>query len=235
MHPLVSLKNISKSFGKKKILKDVSLDIYPGEILGLVGRSGCGKSTLIKILVGYYIPDKGNILFNNLDITKNFNEVKEKVGYTTQENSFYEKLTVYENMVYYANLYNLNKKERKHRINELLNAVKLHESKDTLAGSISGGMKRRLDFAISLIHAPQLVILDEPTTGLDPVLVENFWEIVTEIVKKQKIAVLVSSHLLSEVKAYCQKAAFMSEGKINHILSIKKDTNLESKFKQFTR
>ena len=234
MKPFLSLKNISKSFGEKKVLTNLSLDIYEGEILGLIGRSGCGKSTLIKILVGYYIPDKGKILLGKKDITRNFNEVKGLVGYTTQENSFYAKLTVYENMIYYADLYDVSKEQRKARINELLKAVKLTSARDTLAEDISGGMKRRLDFAVSLLHNPKLVILDEPTTGLDPILVENFWKIVTDIVKKEKIAVLVSSHLLSEVKTHCTKAGVMSEGRIKSVLTITKDLNLESKFKKLT-
>lgn len=230
--PLLSIKNISKSFGTKKILDNLSLDIYEGQILGLIGRSGCGKSTLIKILVGYYQADEGKIIFNKKDITNDFNEVKEAVGYTTQENSFYGKLTIYENMRYYANLYNVKKKQR---IDKLLKAVNLYPSKDTLAEDISGGMKRRLDFTISLIHNPKLVILDEPTSGLDPVLVENFWNIVTSIVKKEKIAVLVSSHLLSEVQNYCTKAAVMSNGRISKIFKISKRIDLSQKFKSLTK
>ena len=235
MAAFLTLNNIYKRFGKKTVLEDLSLNMYRGEILGLIGRSGCGKSTLIKILVGYYNADKGHILFNGKDIKSNFEAVKSLVGYTTQENSFYEMLTVKENMSYYANLYGMKRKERKKRIEELLFAVNLHHAKNTLAGDISGGMKRRLDFAISLLHNPQLVILDEPTTGLDPVLVDNFWKIVTSIVKKQKIAVLVSSHLLSEVKNYCTKAAVMADGKIKTIISIKKSTKLERLFKLHTK
>lgn len=234
MEPLLEIKEVSKSFGGKKVLDNLSLELYPGEIVGLVGRSGCGKSTLIKILVGYYTPDGGRILFNGRDVTRHFSKVKEIVGYTTQENSFYEKLTVYENMVYYSNLYNVSFRARKERINYLLKSVELYNSKDILAGNISGGMKRRLDFAISLLHNPKLVILDEPTTGLDPILVENFWKIVTEIVKEQKITVLVSSHLLSEVKEYCDKAAFVSGGRVKEILRMRSDIDLEANFKKIT-
>ena len=234
MEPLLEIKEVSKSFGAKKVLDNLSLELYPGEIVGLVGRSGCGKSTLIKILVGYYRPDGGKIIFNGRDVTRHFNKVKEIVGYTTQENSFYEKLTVYENMVYYSNLYNISFRARRERINYLLKSVELYSSKDVLAGNISGGMKRRLDFAISLLHNPKLVILDEPTTGLDPILVENFWKIVTEIVKEQKITVLVSSHLLSEVKEYCDKAAVVSCGKVKEVLRMRSDIDLEANFKKIT-
>jgi ABC-2 type transport system ATP-binding protein len=235
MKPFLSLKNICKQFGKKKVLKNLSLDLYEGEILGLIGRSGCGKSTLIKVLVGYYEADSGKIIFHGQDITGNFREVKGIVGYTTQDNSFYEKLTVLENMKYYANLYNVKRRERKQRIEELLQAVQLEPAKNTIAGSISGGMKRRLDFAISLLHKPRLVILDEPTTGLDPVLVEKFWAIVTSVAKKENITVLVSSHQLSEIKSYCNKAAVMSDGRIDYVFNVKKRMNLESKFKKFTQ
>jgi ABC-2 type transport system ATP-binding protein len=235
MEPFLSLQNIYKGFGSKKVLKGLSLDLYEGEILGLLGRSGCGKSTLIKVLVGYYHPSSGKIIFHGKEITKDYNEVRQIVGYTTQDNSFYEKLTVLENMKYYANLYNVPRKDRKKRISELLEAVKLDIAKDTLAGSISGGMKRRLDFALSLLHRPKLVILDEPTTGLDPVLVEKFWDIVTEVAKKEKITVLVSSHHLSEIKTYCTKAAIMADGQIKSVIRLKKNMRLDSQFKKLTK
>lgn len=234
MKPLLSIQNIHKSFKDKHVLKGVDLELYPGEILGLIGRSGCGKSTLIKILVGYYEADSGKIEFVGKDITKRFDIVKSLVGYTTQENSFYEKLTVYENMYYYSNLYNVPLRERKKRIHALLESVKLNQSKNVLSGDISGGMKRRLDFAISLLHNPELVILDEPTTGLDPVLVDNFWKIVTDIVKEKKITVLVSSHLLSEIKKYCTKAAVMHNGRIDKMIDISDSTDLEKEFRKIT-
>jgi ABC-2 type transport system ATP-binding protein len=232
--PLISINKISKKFGEKIVFENLSLDIYEGEILGLIGRSGCGKSTLIKILVGYYVPDSGSLLFKQKDIASNFEEVKEIVGYTTQENSFYDMLTIYENMKYYANLYNIPLRKRRERINGLLKAVNLYSSRDTITKDISGGMKRRLDFAISLLHNPKLVILDEPTTGLDPILVENFWKIVTSIAKRRKIAVLVSSHLLSEVEDYCTKAAVMADKKIKKIIKITNRTDLQKEFKKLT-
>jgi ABC-2 type transport system ATP-binding protein len=232
MSVFLSLEKINKSFGRKKVLSDLSLELHKGEIIGLVGRSGCGKSTLIKILVGYHKPDSGRVILEGEDITDDFSKVRSIAGYTTQENSFYEKLTVNENMKYYAHLYNV--KDKKKRIAELLSAVDLEQAKDVLAESISGGMKRRLDFAISMIHHPKLVILDEPTTGLDPVLVENFWQIVTSISEKQGITVLVSSHLLDEIKAHCTKAAVMAEGSIKKVINITPKTDIESEFKKLT-
>ncbi|MBS3107987.1 ABC transporter ATP-binding protein [Candidatus Woesearchaeota archaeon] len=232
MDPILELKGISKRFGNKVVLEDINLKIFSGEILGLIGRSGCGKSTLIKILVGYYQADKGEIIFNGNKIKRDFKEIKKIVGYTTQDNSFYEKLTIQENMYYYANLYNINKTTRKNRIQEILKEIDLYNSKDTLAGRISGGMKRRLDFAISLLHNPKIVILDEPTTGLDPILVEKFWEMVTKISKKEGISILVSSHILSELESYCTSAAYMENGRIKHLIKIDNNTKLEREFKK---
>lgn len=214
MNPLLRLDHISKTFGDKKILDDLSLSLYPGEIVGLIGKSGSGKSTLIKIIVGYYAPDKGSLAFDNQEVTKKTNELRSKVGYTTQENSFYEKLTIEENMNYYATLYRVPKTKRKTRITYLLDAIELTQSKNVLAGNISGGMKRRLDFAISLLHQPRIVILDEPTTGLDPILVRKFWTIVTTIAKEEHIAVLVSTHILTEISTYCDKVIILNRGKV---------------------
>ena len=232
--PLIRLQNISKSFASTPVLKDISLEIVPGEILALLGRSGCGKSTLIKILVGYHAPSSGKVFFKEQDITKNFTQVREQVGYVTQDNSFYEKLTVLENMYYYGNLYTVPTKELKERTQNLLKAIKLEHAQNTLAGDISGGMKRRLDFAISLLHDPTIVVLDEPTTGLDPLLVEEFWKIVTTIVKERHIAVLVSSHLLTEVEQHCSKAAFLKQGHITKLLTINAKTNLNTAFNEYT-
>lgn len=227
MDKLISLKNISKSFGTNNVLNNISFDINAGQVIALLGRSGCGKSTLIKILVGFYATDSGQIEF----LLKNHGELKKIVGYTTQENSFYEKLTVYENMQYYANLYGCYDERR---INTILKDVKLYDAKDSSAESISGGMKRRLDFAISLVHNPKFIILDEPTTGLDPALVENFWDIVLTISKNQNISVLVTTHILSEVSNHCDRALFMKKGTITKDITITKNTNIEKEFMKYT-
>ena len=225
---LLQVRGLSKQFGKKVIFHNLSFDVHKGEILGLIGRSGCGKSTLLKILVGYLKPDSGKIFYNGKDITKDFRQIRKLVGYTTQENSFYEKLTVYENMKYYANLYEIYGRQAKERIEYLLNAVELSGSKKQLADKISGGMKRRLDFAISLLHNPELIILDEPTAGLDQALVDQFWELVTGIVKKENKAAIVSSHIIDEIERNCTRAVIM------HNKGIAKTINLEGKKKGFS-
>jgi len=222
----IGLRKLSKSFGKKQILKDITLDIKNKEIVGLVGKSGCGKSTLLKILVGYYDQDKGKILLDNKEVTSK--ELKKIVGYTTQENSFYDKLTVEENMKYYAGLYNI--KDNKKQIVHMLKLVGLSDHKKTVAENISGGMKRRLDFAISLLHDPKVLILDEPTTGLDPFLIEQFWNIVLDVAKSEDKSVIICSHILPEVVKYCTKVAIMENGKITEILDKDNLHKLEERF-----
>ena len=225
----LKIKGVGKSFKKNVVLKDVNLEARGSEILGLVGKSGCGKSTLLKILVGYYEPEKGKILLNNKDISKDVLGLRRAVGYTTQENSFYEKLTVAENMNYYANLYRVPLKTKEGRIKNLLAQVGLLRHKKLLAEKISGGMKRRLDFAISLVHDPSILILDEPTTGLDPILVEEFWKIVVEIVKKGRTAIVIS-HLFDELEENCSRIGIMDKGKIIKILSKVKKGQLMKEF-----
>jgi len=225
---LIKIENLSKYFGDKKILDNISFEIKKGEILALLAKSGGGKSTLIKILVGYYTADNGAIYLNGKDIQES--GIKSIVGYTTQDNSFYDKLTVYENMRYYANLYNVSNKSR---IDSLLRDVKLYDNRHLLSSEISGGMKRRLDFAISLIHSPKFIILDEPTTGLDPFLVNNFWEIVAGIVEKEKISVLVTTHILSEVKQHCDRAVILKLGKVSKIIDLSSSIDVEKEFMKY--
>src|SRR3989344_6626610 len=179
-HPaaILELRDVRKIFGKRSVLDGFSLDIREGEILGIVGPSGCGKSTLFKILLGYYAPTKGEVLLNGTNIMKNLDRLRNTIGYTTQDDSFYAKLTVGENMRYYAHLYNvkLNGKKLTIHIDTILDQVKLNYAKNRKVEHISGGMRRRLNFAISLLHNPSILVLDEPTTGLDPILVGQFWD-----------------------------------------------------------
>ena len=150
--------------------------------------------------------------------------MKQIVGYVTQDYSFYDLLTVQENMAYFSALYNVPNKERAERIEHLLEATHLQEMQHLLAKDLSGGQKRRLDFALALVHNPEIVILDEPTTGLDPYLVEEFWKVVTSIVEEKGIAVLVSTHHLHEVMRHCKKIAVLDHGS----LQVKKTFTIES-------
>ena len=153
-------------------------------------------------------------------------------GLTTQENSFYEKLTIMENMKYYANLYNVNKKNLREHLENILDSVDLLKNKNTRAERLSGGMKRRLDFALSIIHDPELLILDEPTTGLNPILVEQFWNVINKA--KEKKTIIVISHIFSELKNNCNRLCILNQGKVK-IINITKGTDLHKEFLQVVK
>ncbi len=211
--PIITFENISKSFGEKKVIHNLTLSIHSHEIFGIIGRSGAGKSTLLKMLIGFYLVDSGRILFHGKDITNNAAIMKRVIGFCTQENSFYSELTVSENFFYYGKLYGLSTKELKKRQEELLHLVGLSSSTYTVARDLSGGMKRRLDFALSLLHHPELLVLDEPTTGLDPIMEAQIWELIKELSRKG-VSIIVISHMLSFVEKYCTTVGFLSKGEI---------------------
>jgi len=207
----IVFQDITKKFGSKTVIKDLTLAIHKNEIFGIIGRSGAGKSTLLKMLIGFYPVTSGKILFQG-KILKG-SDIKMHVGFCTQENSFYPELTVHENLQYYGNLYGLSRSEFKKREAELLKLMDITLSKDIVANNLSGGMKRRLDFAISMIHNPQLLILDEPTTGLDPITEKAIWELIKEL-SSQGVSILVISHMLQYIGEYCDTVGFLSNGQI---------------------
>lgn len=213
MEPLIAFQAITKRFGDKIVIKDLTLPIHKNEIFGIIGRSGAGKSTLLKMLIGFYTVDQGTILYRGKNITNNAAFMKKIVGYCTQENSFYPELTVHENIEYYGRLYGLGRKELLARQEEVLRLVGLSLSKHAIASTLSGGMKRRLDFAISLLHKPSLLILDEPTTGLDPITEKQIWELIKAL-SREGISVIVISHMLDYVALYCDTVGFLSKGQI---------------------
>lgn len=229
---LISFEKIVKKFGDNLVIDGLSLDVNSKEVFGLIGRSGCGKTTLLKILIGVYPVTSGKIIYEGSDITGHSEMIRNLVGLTTQENSFYKDLSIYENMFYYARLYGVD--QRQEKIDKILKDVELYEKRNLMAGRISGGMKRRLDFAISLIHDPALLILDEPTTGLDPILVKQFWDVVKRI-KKQGKTIIVISHIFDELRDNCDRVGIMHSKKIKKVFRVNKKTNLAEVFKKETR
>jgi len=210
---IISFVNLSKSFKKQTVLDGLSLDILEGEILGIVGKSGCGKSVLLRTLFGFVIPDFGQLFFAGEDVAKNPAVVREKIGFATQEDTFYHKLTVNENITYYAKLYDVRSNELKKRAAQLLELFKLSEHTNALAEKLSGGMKKRLCLAISLIHDPDVFLLDEPTVGLDPMIRDDIWSWIKKINALGK-TVIVVSHLFEELERNCHRIAVMNRGKI---------------------
>ena len=223
---LISFSHVSKRFGKNVVLKDITFDVVEGECLALVGRSGCGKSTLLKVLLGLYAADSGTITYSGKRIDNT--ALRQLTGYASQENSFYDTLTVRENILYYASRMRTSLSGR--RATELAASVRLDNAMDVLAGQLSGGMKRRLDLALSLVHDPALLILDEPTTGLDPALVDEFWKLAAAMLRKGK-TVMVVTHNLEDVKRNCNKAVVMKNGTVSDVTT---DMNtIRSAFRRF--
>jgi len=231
--PIIKIQSLTKRFKKKKILKNISLDIYEGEIFGLIGASGSGKTTLLKNLVSYLTPEEGDVKFRyDCFVKKKSNDgkllyasvfkqqrmAKNLFGFASQEPSFYQKLTVKENLRYFGSLYNMPKKALESNIEILLSLMDLKQAENALAGNLSGGMERRLDIACALIHDPEVLILDEPTSDLDPLLRDHIWSLVQKINRKGTTIILASHHL-SEVENFCSRIAIIKDGKIIDVAS----------------
>ncbi len=210
---LVKFQNIKKSFGKKEVLKDISFGIESGEICGLIGMSGCGKTTLFNILMGIVSKDEGEIFFKNEQIKGNLNKIRKEWGFATQNNMIFDELSVKENCQYFGSLYGLKRKNIVERMNELLNLFKLAEFENELIRNLSGGMKKRANLLISLIHSPSLLILDEPTVGLDLVLRNILWSYIKDI-NKIGTTILISSHLTDEIEQNCSNVLIIKNGRI---------------------
>ncbi len=210
---VLQVSGISKSFGEKEILNNVNFHVDKNEILGLIGKSGAGKTTILKILVGYYQQDFGTIAFKGIDYTGKMEEIRSKVGFVTQDNCFYDELTVMENLEYFGQIYNMPISIIKRNAENLLSFLKLEESKEVVCKYLSGGMKRRVDFACAMIHNPSIIIMDEPTTGLDPILRKQFWKVI-KYIKNLGKTIIFSSHLISELDSLCDKVAIVDKGTI---------------------
>ncbi len=210
----IELKNVVKSFGKNKVLDKINFFVGENEILGLIGKSGAGKTTILKILVGFYDIDGGKIFFDGKEYKffdkKNF---LRNIGFVTQENCFYDELTVKENLEYFGSLYDLPKDVIEHNSEQLLKFLDLYDKKNTTSKFLSGGMKRRLDFAVAMIHNPDVLIMDEPTTGLDPLLKKQFLNIIKAI-KSMGKTIIFSSHLLSDLDEVSDRIAILNNKKI---------------------
>jgi len=217
--PIIKIRNITKRFGKKVVLDDLSININQGEIFGIIGMSGSGKTTLLNTLIGYHEPEKGDILFYSKgertykSMFNNMLEVRNLFGFAPQSPSFYPKLTVEENMIHFGSLYHLSKETIQTNMNHLLDLTELTEAREQLAQHLSGGMQKRLSIACSLIHNPRVLILDEPTADLDPILRRETWQLLKGI-HRLGTTIIVASHLLSELEDYCERVAILHNSQI---------------------
>lgn len=210
---LLKFNEVKKSFDKKEVLKGVSFSVNGGDIFGLVGTSGGGKSTLLKIIVGLDRQDSGDIMFKGKKAHKDLKNLRGNTGFATQSSMIFDELTVRENAHYFGSLYGMKKKEVDEKLRLLLRLLNLDNYENFLVSTLSGGMVKRANFLISLIHSPKLLLLDEPTVGLDSILREALWRYIREI-NKSGTTVFVTSHLLDEIEDNCNKIAVMKGGKI---------------------
>lgn len=209
---IIKTVDLTKAFGDNIAVDHLSFTIRKGELYGLVGPDGAGKSTTMRLLTAIMEPTSGDGWVSGLSILTDGELIKEKIGYMSQRFGLYEDLTVMENILFYADLYEVPKKERPPRIERLLGFSNLTPFKDRLAGKLSGGMKQKLGLACSLIHTPEVLFLDEPTNGVDPVSRRDFWKILYDLLKAG-VSILVSTAYLDEAER-CTRIGLMHNGRI---------------------
>ena len=214
---VLEIKNVSKSFGRKKVIDDINLQVKEGEIYGFVGPNGAGKTTTIKMILGLLSIDKGSITINGYDIEKKFEKAMENIGGIVENPDMYGYLSGMENLKLYAKIRNINQE----RINEVVELVGLTDRIKDKVQKYSLGMKQRLGLALTLLHNPKVLILDEPTNGLDPVGIKQLRDLLKNISHKQNVAVFVSSHMLAEMEQMCDVITIIDKGKIIETKDIK--------------
>jgi ABC-2 type transport system ATP-binding protein len=216
---ILEIDGLYKALKDKTVLHNVTFHVNKGEILGIMGKSGTGKTTLLRLLVGFLKPDQGLIYYKGKELKDNLKFLQSEVGFLTQEDCFYDELTVLENLYYFGRMFNVKKNNIKISSERLLSFLKLSEKKDTLVQHLSGGMKRRLDFACAMIHNPEIIIMDEPTTGLDPILRREFWRYI-RFMKHMGKTIIFSSHQLEELESLCDSVVIIDDGKIKEFGSV---------------
>ena len=210
---ILEVKDVSKKYGKKQVLSGVSFDIEEGDIFGLIGPNGAGKSTLINIITGILDPLNGEVLIGGHSIKKKPIEAKKLIGLVPQELALSEDISAIDNLNFFASLYGLSGKKLKEAVNEALEVAGLTEKKKEKVKKFSGGMKRRLNLAAAIMHKPRLLILDEPTVGIDPQSRNNIFEYLRKVNSQDKTTILYTSHYMEEVEELCKNIFVIDEGR----------------------
>ncbi|HTR81832.1 MAG TPA: ABC transporter ATP-binding protein [Bacteroidota bacterium] len=206
----LELKSVSKKFGDIVAVDSVSLQVHKGEMFALVGPDGAGKTTTIRMLCGIAVPTAGELSVLGFDVKKETDEVRKRIGYLSQKFSLYGDLTIDENIEFFAEIHGV--RDYKQRRNELLEFTRLTPFRGRLAEKLSGGMKQKLALACTLVHTPEVIFLDEPTTGVDPVSRRDFWKVLSSLLKSG-ITIVMTTPYLDEAER-CNRVALMNEGKI---------------------
>jgi ABC-2 type transport system ATP-binding protein len=208
----IKTQNLTKAFGSNVAVNGLNLEVKKGELFGLVGPDGAGKTTIMRLLTAIMRPTSGEAWIEGHSILSEGETIKEKLGYMSQKFGLYEDLSVLENIHFYADLYGVSKKERPERIERLLGFSNLSPFTQRLAGNLSGGMKQKLGLACALVHTPEVLFLDEPTCGVDPISRRDFWRILYDLLK-EKITIFVSTAYLDEAER-CSRIALIHRGNV---------------------
>jgi len=209
----LEIRNVSKKFGNIQAVDDVGFDVQNGEVFGLLGPNGAGKSTLISIMTTLLKPDKGDVIINGHNLNRKSSEAKRILGFVPQEIALYPTLTARENLMFWGRMYNLKGTLLKERVEEALEIAGLTDRAKGRIDTYSGGMKRRINIAAALLHKPKILIMDEPTVGIDPQSRNHILETVVKL-NKEGMTVIYTSHYMEEVEYLCTRIAIMDHGKI---------------------
>jgi len=234
---ILKISNLSVKLGKNLILKDVDISVKDGEMLGVVGVSGVGKTTLLNSIIGFYPTFKGDISYYTsqgnmkISVLSNVDRYRRLFGFSAQNPSFYPELSVLENLHYFASLYDIPEVYKRANIKSALQLVQLTDHAKAYAKNLSGGMKKRLDIACAIVHNPRIVILDEPTSDMDPLLRIQMWNLMEEI-NKLGTTIIVASHFLSELEHTCDRIIFLHNKKVEFIGTPKEFRDIYSKVKE---
>lgn len=230
MNEAILVDNLSKSFAAVKAVDNISFAVKDAEVFAFLGPNGAGKTTTINIICGLLKPTSGTVVLNGYDVDLNPNEVRKSIGVIFQDPSLDERLTVYENLDFHGMIYHMAYKLRRQRIEEVLELVGLSDKTKVIVKTFSGGMKRRLEIARGLMHRPRVMILDEPTTGLDPQTRAHIWDYVIKLSQQQGITIFFTTHYLDEAEV-CDRLAIIDYGRI---AALDTPEALKSKYKKTT-
>src|SRR5512137_746406 len=213
MTAAIAAENLYKSFDEVHAVNGLSLTVQEGEIYGLVGPDGAGKTTTMRLICGGFNPDRGSVSIRGFDLAHHAEQARSQIGYLAQRFSLYGDLSVTENLHFFAQMHGLKASEWKPRAQEILQFVGLAEFADRMADQLSGGMKQKLGLASALVHRPKVLLLDEPTGGVDPVTRQDFWQLIIRLVSQEGVSVLVSTPYMDEA-GRCGRVGFMRLGRI---------------------
>lgn len=209
---MIHLERVTRRFGALTAVKDLTLEIGKGEIFGLVGPDGAGKTTTLRLLCGLLDPTEGQVRVSGLDVGRNLDQVKDRIGYMAQKFGLYGDLSVDENLEFYSDLFGVTKQERDSLMGELLEMTRMAPFRDRAAAKLSGGMKQKLALMCTLLHRPEVLFLDEPTNGVDPLSRRDFWEILYRLTK-EGMTILVTTAYLDEAER-CGRVGLMHQGRL---------------------